>query len=284
MKDGKLPRAAVVEDFSCFGKCSLAIALPVISAAGVEACALPSELLSAHTGYAAPARFDLSSAMRPIYEHWSSIGAGFDIIYIGYLAGKRQIEEACGFIRAFKKPGVRVLLDPAMAEGGRLYGGLEAGHEKEMLKLCALSDIVLPNLSEAALLTGLEYSESPGEGQLRALLEGLLKTGPKAALITGVSGGGGKLGAALLEGRGAAPRFIGEQALEGAVHGSGDLFASVCAAALALGLSLEGSARAAARFTALCIAATLKTGRDEREGLRFEPLLRDLRELIDQNR
>ena len=293
------PRVATLQDFSCFGRCSLTVALPVISAAGAEVCAIPTEILSAHTGgLGEPSVLSLGEMPEKTIEHWLSLGLTFDVIYTGYLANARQAELAERLADAFCPKGALLAVDPAMADSGRLYGGLDERVVSGMKRLCARADVILPNLTEAALLTGSDYDPSPDESAVVGLIDKLLALGAKSVIITGVSRERGMTGAAVKAAGVSETEYITAEKVEGSFHGSGDLFASVVVSALALELGRFGgldnrrraaaasallrggalgrAARAAADFTAECLKLTREAGADEREGVRFEPLLHTL--------
>ncbi len=299
----KQPRVATLQDFSCFGRCSLTVALPVISAAGVEVCAIPTEILSAHTGgLGEPERFSLGDEPLKIIEHWQSLGLSFDVIYTGYLANARQVELAEGLADAFCPNGALLAADPAMADHGKLYGGIDESVVSGMKRLCARADVIMPNLTEAALLTGTPYDPSPDEGAIARLMDALLALGAKSVIITGVSRERGRIGAAVRAAGATETEYIETEKIEGAYHGSGDLFASVAVSSLAReagrfggldnrrraasvsalirGGEIVKAARAAVDFTAECLKLTLEAGGDEREGVRFEPLLHTLTEML----
>ena len=165
-----MKRLVTVQDISCVGKCSLTVALPVISAMGVETCILPTAVLSAHTLFPHPVITDLTGQILPTIAHWKEQGITFDAIYTGYLADSRQIDLVIRLIREFGAPGVPVIVDPAMADNGTLYAGFSDEFPMEMLHLCRHADIILPNITEAALMTGIEYRKDGGEAYLKELL------------------------------------------------------------------------------------------------------------------
>lgn len=277
------PRVATIQDFSCYGRCSLTIALPVISAAGVEVCAIPSEVLSAHTGgLGSPVIIPLTDELPKITEHWRGLGLRFDVIYIGYLASGAQTHHVMRFADIFHKDGALLVVDPAMGDAGRLYGSLDTSVVEGMRELCARADVIIPNLTEAALLARRDYDPAPNERDTESLLDALLSLGAKSALLTGINRARGAIGVAVREREREKTEYIETAAVEGSYHGSGDLFSSVVAACLARSLPLTASARLAADFVRDCLELTAKTGGDEREGVRFEPLLGSLRERLSR--
>lgn len=276
-------RIVTIQDLSCFGKCSTTVALSVLSAAGIEVCPLPIMLLSSHTGYEHPAKQDTIAFAENAADHWQQSGFSFDAIYVGYLGSARHLSFATSFIERFRRDNTLVVVDPAMADNGKLYGGLPADFPSKMAALCAQADIVLPNVTEAALLTGSHY---PGEdisfAQAQTLLDGLSKLGARNTVLTGVGDGPGTTGAVFqadaLIGRHTAAREPGYY------HGTGDLFASVLTAAAVEGLTLESCVEIAVDFTLAVVQRTALEKRDRWEGLVFEPLLPQLSDLIAQMR
>lgn len=258
-----MSRIVTVQDLSCLGRCSLTLALPVISAMGVECAVLPTALLSTHTGYPGNTYLDLTQEAGRIAAHWQSLGIQTDGIYTGYLAGEAQCRLAMNVIRQF--PGAKVLVDPAMGDHGRLYRGLGLEQPQAMAALCSLADIITPNVTEAALLTGLPYTPQPTPDQCRQLLEGLLALGAKDAVITGVP-------------RGAEIGFVGRDfswfgpRQPWDCHGAGDLFAAVLAGGIMGGLALEPAAALGAWFVGRCLAG----GPFSAGGIAFEPHLPEL--------
>jgi len=242
-----------VQDLSCVGRCSLTVALPVLSAMGLQCSVLPTAVLSTHTGFPAPHVRDLSEDLLPVLAHWKSVGAAFDTVSVGYLASPDQVEAVAQVLDAF--PDACVVLDPVMGDHGRLYSRITPAHVDALKKLCRRADYILPNVTEAAALTGFDYRDHAGEDYLSALTEAMLSFGAKAVVITGGSSEAGKTGfAGGYQDRGQfryrAP-LIPRQ-----LHGTGDLFAAVFAGALTQGAVAEDAATQAARFVERCIAAT----------------------------
>ena len=153
----RLKRAAAIHDISGFGKCSLTVALPIISAMGIEVSVIPTAVLSTHTGgFTGFTYRDLTGDMRPIAEHWNSLGIKFDAIYSGFLGSVEQIDIVTDFIDDFKEKDTVVLVDPAMADGGKMYTVFDMDFAKQMTRLCAKADIIVPNFTEAAFMLGEE--------------------------------------------------------------------------------------------------------------------------------
>jgi len=167
------------------------VALPVLSTMGCACTVLPTAVLSTHTAFPNPHCRSLTEEILPIARHWKSVGAEFDAIAVGYLADPRQAEMVGKVLDAFDST---VVLDPAMGDHGKLYTGQTEDHVAAMAQLCRKADFLLPNLTEAALLTGLPYREDADEGYLRELAAGMLRFGPRAVVITGFTRGDGQTG------------------------------------------------------------------------------------------
>lgn len=265
-------RILTVQDLSCVGKCSLTLALPILSACGLETAVLPTAVLSTHTGgFTAPARWDVD--IPAIAAHWAREGVRFDAVCTGYLGSRDHIGPAADILRERTVPGGVKIVDPAMGDGGRLYSGFDRTYVEEMRALCGCGDILLPNLTEAFFLADEPVREDPTETELSRLLEKLGSLGPRCVVLTGVSPAPGRFGAAVWnEGR---LSFQSHEKIPGHFHGTGDAFAACFAGALMRGGSVEEAAALAGDFTADCVRNTV--GRAEpRYGLRFEGALSGL--------
>lgn len=260
------PIAAVVSDLSCFGRAALSVSIAALSAMGVQPVALPTAVLSSHTGgFGRPAKADLTEFMRPCAQHWAEIGVRFDAICTGYLANARQAEAAEEFLQMHPQ-SIRIV-DPVMGDHGRMYASLPEDMPERMKKL-AKGAIVTPNLTEAALMTGLGTEEEP-ERLLEALLE---QTGAKCALITGARAGNARANV-WMERDGGGMRALEYAAEEGEYPGTGDLFAAVLTGALAQGRGMERAVSQAAEFVKEAVARTNRIGTDSRRGVQFEGIL-----------
>lgn len=274
-------QAAAVHDLSGFGRCSLTVALPVLSAMGVQTSCLPTAVLSTHTGGFQGYTFrDLTEDMRPFYRHWQREGFRFDALYTGYLGSEEQIDIVGDFLSAFRTKDNLILVDPVMGDHGRLYSLYTPAMAAGMKRLCARADVVVPNMTEAALLTGMEYREgNHEEGYLEALCGRLLALGAKQVVLTGVSPGPGRMGAACHDGR--RLELYAPPRVDAHYDGTGDLFASVLLGALLHGRTLKQAVCLAADFTRDCVARSLHNGTDPHFGVDFEPALWQLgRELM----
>jgi len=270
-------RVLAIHDISCVGKCSLTVALPILSAAGLETSVLPTAVLSTHTGGFTGYTFrDLTDDILPIAEHWKSLDLRVDAIYTGYLGSARQIGLVEQLIGMFRRPGTVVLNDPAMADNGVMYTGFDAAFAKGMAGLCARGDIVIPNLTEAAFMLGRPYTEACGRAYIEELLRALTAMGPRIAVLTGVSFEPGKLGAAVYDAASGKTDYYFDERVEGYYHGTGDVFASAFLAAYLNGKTPGESIRAAVRFTLESIRRTRAAGTENRYGVDFENALPSL--------
>lgn len=278
-------RVAAVHDLSCVGKCSLTAALPVISAAGIEVCPVPTAVLSTHTGGITGYTYrDLTEDILPIVNHWLSLGLTFDAVYTGYLGSFRQLDIVAEVIDKLRRPGGLVIVDPVMADNGRLYTGFTPDFPAGMRALCAKADIIVPNITEACFLLDMPYHPGPyDEAFIIRLLEGLASLGPQQVVITGVYNGNGLYGAACLDARAGRLDYALTGRVEGIYHGTGDLFASALTAALLNGRPLRQAAQIAAEFVYESIERTKRAGTDVRFGVHFEAGLSKFAALFGEN-
>ncbi len=265
-------RVMAVHDLSCFGKCSLTVALPILSAAGAEVTALPTAVLSTHTGGLTGYTFrDLTEDIPAIVKHWKSLGLRFDAIYTGYLGSFAQLELVSRVISDFREEGTLVCIDPVMADGGKLYPAFGEDFPGGMAKLCRNADIILPNLTEAALLLGEPYREGPyGEEYVEYMLHGLAELGPRRIVLTGVWTEPEHLGCAVYDAKSGEIGYAMSRRIDGFYHGTGDVFASALLGAVLAGKTLLQAAQIAADFTAGSIRRTHDARTDVRFGVNFE--------------
>ena len=271
-------RILSVQDISCVGQCSLTVALPILSACGVETAVLPSAVLSTHTaGFTGFTFRDLTSDMPAIIDHWKRAGITFDAVYTGYLGSAEQIAYVKRIFAEVLKEGGARIVDPAMADNGKLYSIFDMAFVEEMKTLTSIADIVLPNITEACFLTGTEYREKYDEDYIADLIAKLHASGAKTVVLTGVSYDDETTGVVVSE-SGEAKYYRHEKMPKGC-HGTGDVYASAFAGMYTRGMSAYDAAKVAADFTLHCIKYT--TG-DESHwyGVKFEPLLSDLTDKV----
>lgn len=268
-------RILTVQDISCAGQCSMTVALPVLSACGHEVCILPTAMLSTHTGgFQNPVVQNLAGNMAAIRDHWCREGIRFDLIYTGYLGSVEAVEETKAVIDMLLAPGGKVIVDPAMADHGKRYKGLDEAYAESMEQLCDRADIILPNITEAAMMTGLPYRQELDEGYVRELLEGIAG---KTVVMTGVGFASDETGFALRTDDGIV--FSHHRRLDRNYHGTGDLFASAFVGALASGKTEFEAATIASSFTLKSIQHTFEQPAHW-YGVKFETALPDLIEML----
>lgn len=274
----KQKRIAAIHDISGFGKCSLTVALPIISAAGIEVAVMPTAVLSTHTGgFDGYTYRDLTDDMRPMTRHWEALGIEFDAIYSGFLGSFEQISIVKEFIDSFKTADTIVLVDPAMADNGKMYPVFNMDFANEMAGLCAKADIIVPNMTEAAFLLGERYLERPyTHAYIDHLLRKLSSLGPSKVVLTGVTFDEDRLGAASFDKNSGEVYYAFSDTIDGNFHGTGDIFASAMLAAYLSGKTIAQSAQIAVNFTCGSIQRTKDAGTDVRYGVNFEAGIADL--------
>ena len=265
------PKVLTIQDISCVGQCSLTVALPIISACGVETCVLPSAVLSTHTaGFSGYTFRDLTEDMPAIRQHWVKEGIKFDAIYTGYLGSTKQIDYVADIFADTAAANCIKIVDPAMADNGNLYPGFDMAFVEAMKGLCAKADYVLPNLTEACFLTGVEYKKTYDRAYIDLILEKLTALGCKNVIFTGVSYAPGKTGIVVLET--GVYSYYEHDFLHNSCHGTGDIYASAFVGALVRGKSAYDAAKIAADYTVACIEATAQE-ENHWYGAKFEPVL-----------
>ena len=268
-------RVLAIHDISCLGRCSLTVALPIISAAGVEVAVMPTAVLSTHTGGFTGYTFrDLTDDMLPITDHWEKLGEQFDCIFSGYLGSYKQLDIMQSITDKFKTKNNILIVDPVMGDNGEIYSNLDKSFAKGFAALCARADIITPNLTEASLLTDIEYkSDGYDEKYIKNILDKLALTGAKRIILTGISFGDDNIGCAVFDNGNI--DYIFTDKTDGMFHGSGDVFSSALTGAILNGASLKKAARIAADFTAEAITRTKISKRDPIYGINFEEGLYD---------
>ena len=264
-------RILTVQDISCVGQCSLTVALPILSAAGIETAILPSAVLSTHTaGFTGWTCRDLTEDIPGIIAHWQKEHITFDAIYTGYLGNASQIALVKQMFATLRRPAFVSIVDPAMADGGALYPAFDAAYVEEMKTLTAAADIILPNITEACFLTGLAYRETYDEAYIAELLAALRAGGAKTVVLTGVGYTPDTTGVVVLEGD--TPQYYRHKRIAKGSHGTGDVYASAFVGAYLRGKSAFDAAAIAADYTVACIERT--AGDPEHwYGVKFEPVL-----------
>lgn len=253
-----MKRVVTIQDISCFGKCSLTVALPIISAMGIETAVIPTAVLSTHTGGFTGYTFrDLTSDIPEIAKHWKSIDLKFDAVYTGYLGSKEQVRIVSDFFDDFRSEKTIIVVDPVMGDAGKLYPGFSPDFAGEMANLCAKADYIIPNMTEVSYILGIPYTESYDEEYVKNCLRQLSTLGCRVPVITGVHYDDKEQGAVAYDS--AEDRFYSafRANIDRSVHGTGDIFSSVFTGAAVLGKSLQETLDIAVQYTVDCINATL---------------------------
>ena len=272
------PKLLTIQDISCVGQCSLTVALPILSAAGLETCILPSAVLSTHTaGFSGFTVRDLTEDIPNIAAHWKKETIAFDAIYTGYLGSVQQIAYVKDIFDSLLKPEGLTIVDPAMADNGKLYPAFDAAYVEAMKTLAFGADIILPNITEACFLTGLEYRESYDEAYITELLDKLTASGAKTIVLTGVGYATDKTGVIVREG--SETRYYEHRRISKGCHGTGDVYASAFVGALENGFGAYEAAVFAADYTVRCIELT-QDDPDHWYGVKFELALPELIRLL----
>ncbi len=263
-------RIVTIQDISCLGKCSLTVALPIISAMGVETAIIPTAVLSTHTMFQNFTCKDLTDQMEPITAHWKKENFEFDAIYTGYLGSFEQIDIVANTFDSFKAENTVTIVDPAMGDYGKLYPAFDENFAKKMGTLCAKADIILPNLTEGAFMTGMEYREEYDEAYVKEMLKALAALGAKTVILTGIGFEEGKTGVMGYDSANDEFWYYQQKKLPCNYHGTGDIFASTFTGALMNGMDWKAAVEVAAEYTAECIWMTMVEGKKDWYGVNFE--------------
>ncbi len=274
----KKRRVAAIHDISGFGKCSLTVAIPIISSTGIEVSAIPTAVLSTHTGGIQGYTYrDLTDDMILFAKHWKTLNINFDCIYTGFLGSFNQIDIVSKIFDMLKNKNTLIMVDPCMADNGKLYSIYNNEMAKGMIKLCSKADIIVPNLTEAAFMLGKEYKKGPyTKKYIENMLKDLSGFGCSKVVLTGVNFDDNYLGAASYDCITETINYYFTPKIEGSFHGTGDIFASTLLSALLNGKNLNLASKIAVDFTYNSIKSTEKEGADRRFGVNFEeniPLL-----------
>jgi len=268
----KQKRVVAIHDISCIGRCSLTVALPIISAAGFNTSVLPTAVLSTHTGGFENFTYrDLTDDIRPILEHWQSLNHSFNAIYSGFLGSFEQIDLVAELFDTFRTDNNLIMVDPVMADNGELYSVYTPEMAKGMTKLCAKADIIVPNLTEAAFLLDEPYiADGYDQAYIETLLKKLSHLGAPKVVLTGVSFEETKLGAAIYDSKTGMICYAFNDRIDGFFHGTGDIFGSTLLSALLSDFPLAEATQIAVDFVRECIVKTEELDQEKRYGVCFE--------------
>lgn len=280
-----LKRVAAIHDISCFGKCSLTVALPVISSAGVEVSVIPTAMLSTQTGGIDGYTFhDLTDDIVPVADHWKSLGLKFDAVYTGFLGSFQQIAVVSDVTDKLSGEDTMIIVDPVLGDCGELYSVFDERFPAEMKKLCMKADVIVPNMTEAFLLLSMPYVKGPYDFDFVSdLMKKLSELGPEKIVLTGVESENDLIGTSFFDKKTGECQSYMKKRINDRFHGSGDVFASVLTACLVKGLNLKDSAKIASDFTYDCLIRTKKAGTDLRFGVNFEDGLHCLYNIINNH-
>lgn len=267
-----MTKILTIQDISCVGQCSLTVALPIISAFGVETCILPSAVLSTHTGGFTGFTFrDLTEDFPKIISHWKRENFRFDGVYTGYIGNKKQMDYILEITKSLTSENAPFIVDPAMADFGKLYKGFDASFVEEMKKLVVKADYILPNMTEASFLLGEEYREKNHTKEyVERLIKGMYALGAKNVVLKGVSMQEGQIGVATYDGK--EIKYFLHEKIERNSHGTGDVYASCFVGGLMRGFSVDRAAECAARLTLSAIQETVDDA-GHWYGVKFEKII-----------
>ena len=265
-----MKRIVTIQDISCVGKCSLTVALPIISSMGIETAVIPTAVLSTHTAFKNFTYRDLTNDLPKIASHWKQEKFNFDGIYTGYLGSIEQIDMLKEFFKQFKTSENFIFIDPVMADNGKLYAGFDTNFVKEMKELCKTADIIVPNLTEASYMLETEYKENYSEEEIKHMLIELSNLGPKYVVLTGVSFKNNELG--VMSYNKETNKFFTyfKERVPAKYHGTGDIFASTLVGAITNNNTIEEGLKIAVDYVWETINDTYKTNKEDAYGVNFE--------------
>ena len=267
-----MKRIITVQDISCVGKCSLTVALPIISAAGVETGVIPTAVLSTHTAFPEFTFCDLTDEIEKISDTFLNLGIDFDAIYTGYLGSFRQLSLVSDFIDRFGGKA-KIVIDPVMADNGKLYKGFTPEFASSMAELCARADLIVPNLTEASFMLGIPYNPDYDEKYIRDVLKQLTDLGAKSAALTGISFKDDEIGVYFYDGESGEYYSYFNEKLPASFHGTGDIYASATLGAMMRGFTIPEALSIAVDFTLLTMKKTLEDEEHRFYGVNFEEAL-----------
>lgn len=269
-----MKRILTIQDISCVGKCSLTVALPIISTFGVECSVLPTAVLSTHTAFDGFTFHDLTEDINDISNHWQSQNIKFDALYSGYLGSFKQLELVSDLFNKFKSKNNFILIDPVMGDHGKLYPGFNQEFAFAMAKLCSKADIIVPNLTEASYMLNCQYiSDGYDEEYIKNILRKLTKLGAKTAVLTGVSFDCNNLGIYGYSSKNNEYFSYFRERIPKSFHGTGDVFASALCGAITIGKDIKTAFKIAVDFTVDSIKNTIADTNHNWYGVEFEKSL-----------
>lgn len=270
------PKVALINDFSGYGRCSVTVALPIISQMRVQCCPVLTSVFSNHTGYPSFYFDDYTEKMPAYIDQWKKLGLHFECIATGFLGSARQIQIVWDFIRDFKEEQTQILVDPVMGDHGHAYQTFTPDMCSRMKQLAACADILTPNLTEACILTDTPWHDGHWRTEeLERICDLLLAMGPSKIVITGVSMGS-CIGNVVCE-AGSTPVIVRRRRVGRERSGTGDIFSAILAADCANRVDFQTSVRKASAFVQRCIAVTEDFECPITDGVCFEEVLSELK-------
>lgn len=278
-----MKKAVTIQDISCFGKCSLTVALPVMSAMGIETAIIPTAVLSTHTGGFTGYTFrDLTDDIPAITNHWKTLNLKFNAIYTGYLGSAEQVDIVSDFFRDFRTGDNVIIVDPVLGDNGRFYAGFGEDFAEKMSGLCSGADYILPNMTEASFMLKVPYTENYDREYVENILRRLAGLGCKIPVLTGVHFDSSRQGVAAYDSMNDKFYYSFSENIERSVHGTGDIFASVFTGAVTLGKDIQTALDIAVNYTVECIKATVPYFDEMWYGSCFELCIGKLIEMINR--
>lgn len=266
-----MKRVVTIQDISCIGKCSLTVALPIISSMGVETAIIPTAVLSTHTAFKDFTYRDLTEDIRGISQHWKKEGFDFDAVYTGYLGSFEQMTLMSEFFKEYKTEHTLIVVDPVMADNGKLYPGFTEAFAEAMAKLCGQADVIMPNMTEASFMLEIPYEKSGySENRIKEILRMLCGLGAKKAILTGVSFDNDTTGAYAYDSECDEYFYYAKEQIQASYHGTGDVFASTFTGAMMNELGFREAVSCAVDYTVECIRQTEKDTKKRWYGVNFE--------------
>ncbi len=276
-------KVLAIHDISCVGRCSLTVALPILSCAGLETSVLPTAVLSTHAGFENFTYRDLTCDITPISNHWKTLDINFNAIYSGFLGSVHQIDLVRNIYLQHKKENTLIMVDPVMADNGKLYKVFDSEMVTGMKKLCQTADIIVPNLTEACFILDKPYNaENYTQEYINNILHELSNLGPKMVVLTGVSFDNNTLGAAIYDKQTDSYSYVYNKKIDGYFHGTGDIFSSTLLSALLNDFTLKDSAQLAVDYTVQCIEKTKSCNIQSEYGVAFELAIPNLVQMLQK--
>ena len=274
MSQKRQKKIAVINDFCGFGRCSIAVELPIISALKVQCCPLPTAIFSNHTAYESFFCTDFTDKMNNYMSEWKKLNLKFDGILTGFLGSDVQIEIVKSFFEGFKEKGTTVIVDPVMGDEGRLYSNYPVALAKKMSQLLPFADIITPNLTEACILTGREYSDDVDGAVLYEICADLSAMGPEKIVISGIDKGDCLENFVYEKGKEAV--WVKVNKVGPCRAGTGDVFSAIIAADAVNGVSFLDSVKHASGFIEKALQKTVEFALDKADGICFEEILKEI--------